>query len=308
MSSSTVTYTSVYSDSEPWRFQQVSDAEPQSPKDTQATTGHWIRALVPGAPQSQLCTWSRSTKKEDPEKDPTDYPADKGDDDDDDDDGEEEESFKDNEDEDVEDEEHLALADSPLPRLYTDLPSEADEDEFSLTPLVSRHTAGFYDGDLNGPFIWYSAMVISSTFIPTLGEYIVVYLVYPILPVIPKQSKSYRRIKSLLDAVRITVAHVFVNTAQLELVLLVQNYALWEVIENGATLPKTKLVEGVMTEMPITTTEEKDQRILEVKARSTLMMGIPNEHQLKLNSIKDAKKLLEAIEKRFSGNEAFRDA
>ncbi|GJZ83053.1 putative ribonuclease H-like domain-containing protein, partial [Tanacetum coccineum] len=35
------------------------------------------------------------------------------------------------------------------------------------------------------------------------------------------------------------------------------------------------------------------------KARSTLMMGIPNEHQLKFNSIKDAKLLLEAIEKRF---------
>ncbi|GJY02464.1 hypothetical protein Tco_0360616 [Tanacetum coccineum] len=58
-------------------------------------------------------------------------------------------------------------------------------------------------------------------------------------------------------------------------------------------------MEGVMTEMPITTAEEKAQRRLEVKARSTLMMGIPNEHQLKFNSIKDAKKLLEAIEKRF---------
>ncbi|GJR53311.1 retrovirus-related pol polyprotein from transposon TNT 1-94 [Tanacetum coccineum] len=77
------------------------------------------------------------------------------------------------------------------------------------------------------------------------------------------------------------------------------NYALWEVIENGATLLKTKIVEGVMTEMPITTAEEKAQRRLEVKARSTLMMGIPNEHQLKFNSIKDAKKLLEAVEKRF---------
>ncbi|GJS03258.1 putative ribonuclease H-like domain-containing protein [Tanacetum coccineum] len=43
---------------------------------------------------------------------------------------------------------------------------------------------------------------------------------------------------------------------------------------------------------------------LEVKARSTLMMGIPNEHQLKFNSIKDAKSLLEAIEKRFGGNAA----
>ncbi|GJZ04792.1 hypothetical protein Tco_0538067 [Tanacetum coccineum] len=78
------------------------------------------------------------------------------------------------------------------------------------------------------------------------------------------------------------------------------DYALWEVIKNGATLPKTTTVEGVVIVMPITTTEEKAQRILEVKARSTLMMGIPNEHQLKFNSIKDAKKLLEAVIKKSS--------
>nr|GEW05137.1 uncharacterized mitochondrial protein AtMg00810-like [Tanacetum cinerariifolium] len=82
------------------------------------------------------------------------------------------------------------------------------------------------------------------------------------------------------------------------------DYALWEVIENGATLPKTKIMEGVITEMPITTAEEKAQRRLEVKARSTLMMGISNKHQLKFNSIKDSKKLLEAVEKRFGMNAA----
>nr|GEU41593.1 hypothetical protein [Tanacetum cinerariifolium] len=80
------------------------------------------------------------------------------------------------------------------------------------------------------------------------------------------------------------------------------DYALWDVIENGATLPKTTIVEGVMTEMPITTAEKKAQSRLEVKARSTLMMGITNEYQLKFISIKDAKKLLQAIEKRFGGN------
>nr|GEU56216.1 hypothetical protein [Tanacetum cinerariifolium] len=56
--------------------------------------------------------------------------------------------------------------------------------------------------------------------------------------------------------------------------------------------------------MPITTVEEKAQRRLEVKARSTLMMGNLNEHQLKFNSIKDAKQLLEAVEKRLGGNVA----
>nr|GEY00727.1 hypothetical protein [Tanacetum cinerariifolium] len=69
------------------------------------------------------------------------------------------------------------------------------------------------------------------------------------------------------------------------------DYAKWEVMENGATLPKTKIMKGVITVMPITTAKEKAKRRLEVKARSTLMMGIPNEHQLKFNSIKDAKKL-----------------
>ncbi|GJV01645.1 hypothetical protein Tco_1335214 [Tanacetum coccineum] len=82
------------------------------------------------------------------------------------------------------------------------------------------------------------------------------------------------------------------------------NYALWEVIEYGNSAPKTKLVEGVETIIPPTTVEEKVQKRLEMKARSTLMMDIPNEHQLKFNSIKDAKSLLEAVEKRFGGNAA----
>nr|GEX44601.1 hypothetical protein [Tanacetum cinerariifolium] len=40
------------------------------------------------------------------------------------------------------------------------------------------------------------------------------------------------------------------------------------------------------------------------ESKKYLMMGIPNEHQLKFNSIKDAKQLLEAVEKRFGGNAA----
>ncbi|GJY26098.1 retrovirus-related pol polyprotein from transposon TNT 1-94 [Tanacetum coccineum] len=73
------------------------------------------------------------------------------------------------------------------------------------------------------------------------------------------------------------------------------DYALWEVIENGNTAPKTTLVEGVEKVIPPTTTEEKAQRRLELKARNTLLMGIPNEHQLKFNSIKDAKSLLSEV-------------
>ncbi|GJZ38567.1 hypothetical protein Tco_0585130 [Tanacetum coccineum] len=76
------------------------------------------------------------------------------------------------------------------------------------------------------------------------------------------------------------------------------DYSLWEVIENGNAPPITKIIKGVETIIAPVTAEEKAQRRLELKARSTLLMGIPNEHQLKFNSIKDSKSLLQAIEKR----------
>ncbi|GJU29878.1 hypothetical protein Tco_1173467 [Tanacetum coccineum] len=67
--------------------------------------------------------------------------------------------------------------------------------------------------------------------------------------------------------------------------------------ENGNAPLITKVIEGVETIIAPTTAKEKAQRRLELKARSTLLMGIPNEHQLKFNSIKDAKSLLQAVEK-----------
>ncbi|GJX24166.1 hypothetical protein Tco_0228611 [Tanacetum coccineum] len=74
--------------------------------------------------------------------------------------------------------------------------------------------------------------------------------------------------------------------------------------ENGNAPPITKVIEGVETIIAPTTAKEKAQRRLELKERSTLLMGIPNEHQLKFNFIKDAKSLMQAVEKRFGGNAA----
>nr|GEY58012.1 hypothetical protein [Tanacetum cinerariifolium] len=73
--------------------------------------------------------------------------------------------------------------------------------------------------------------------------------------------------------------------------------------ENGNAPPITQ-VEGVETIIPPATAKENAQRRFELKARSTLLMGIPNEHQLKFNSIKYVKSLLQAVEKRFGGNAA----
>ncbi|GJV89345.1 putative ribonuclease H-like domain-containing protein [Tanacetum coccineum] len=52
------------------------------------------------------------------------------------------------------------------------------------------------------------------------------------------------------------------------------------------------------------TTEEKAQKKNHVKARSMLLMALPNKHQLTFNQYKDAKTLFAAIQTRFGGNDA----
>ncbi|GKF68923.1 hypothetical protein Tco_0198602, partial [Tanacetum coccineum] len=51
-----------------------------------------------------------------------------------------------------------------------------------------------------------------------------------------------------------------------------------------------------------TTTKEKQDRRNDMKARGTLLIALPNKDQLKFHSYKDAKLLMEAIEKRYGGN------
>nr|GFA66309.1 hypothetical protein [Tanacetum cinerariifolium] len=51
-----------------------------------------------------------------------------------------------------------------------------------------------------------------------------------------------------------------------------------------------------------TTAEQRLARKNELKARGTLLIALPDKHQLKFNTHKDAKTLMEAIEKRFGGN------
>ncbi|GKA64302.1 hypothetical protein Tco_0763908 [Tanacetum coccineum] len=74
--------------------------------------------------------------------------------------------------------------------------------------------------------------------------------------------------------------------------------------ENGNAPIVTKTVDGKETVIPPTSVEEKAQRRAELKARSTLLMALPNEHQLKFNSYKDAKTLMQAIENSFGAYES----
>nr|GEZ73218.1 hypothetical protein [Tanacetum cinerariifolium] len=78
-------------------------------------------------------------------------------------------------------------------------------------------------------------------------------------------------------------------------------------LEQSATVDEkmkenTKVIEGVVQPLTPTTAEQRLARKNELKARGTLLMALPDKHQLKFNTHKDAKTLMEAIEKRFCGN------
>nr|GEX65038.1 hypothetical protein [Tanacetum cinerariifolium] len=74
-----------------------------------------------------------------------------------------------------------------------------------------------------------------------------------------------------------------------------EHYALWEVIEFGDSYKAPPEETG------------KDKGLAgknDVKARTTLFLALPDEHQLRFNKYDSAKELLEAILKTFGGNEA----
>nr|GFB44828.1 ribonuclease H-like domain-containing protein [Tanacetum cinerariifolium] len=89
---------------------------------------------------------------------------------------------------------------------------------------------------------------------------------------------------------------------RIEQYFLIIDYSLWEVILNGDSPVPTRLVESVAQPVAPTTVVQKLARKNELKVRGTLLMALPDKHQLKFNSYKDAKSIMEAIEKRFGGN------
>nr|GEW26163.1 reverse transcriptase domain-containing protein [Tanacetum cinerariifolium] len=76
----------------------------------------------------------------------------------------------------------------------------------------------------------------------------------------------------------------------------------FKVILNGDSPTPTRIVDGVVQAVAPTTTEQRLAKKNELKARGTLLMALPDKHQLKFNIHKDAKSFMEAIKKRFGGN------
>nr|GEY49809.1 ribonuclease H-like domain-containing protein [Tanacetum cinerariifolium] len=84
----------------------------------------------------------------------------------------------------------------------------------------------------------------------------------------------------------------------IEQYFLMTDYSLWEVILNGDSPTPTRVVDGVVQAIVPTIAEQILAKKNELKARGNLLMALPDKHQLKFNIHKDAKSLMEAIEKR----------
>nr|GEX05378.1 reverse transcriptase domain-containing protein [Tanacetum cinerariifolium] len=93
-----------------------------------------------------------------------------------------------------------------------------------------------------------------------------------------------------------------------------EHYALWKVIEFGDSYAAPQEVsdtgsasEGSAKKKGRTvavTTEDMQKRRNDVKARTTLLLALPDEHQLRFSKYKTAQELWAAILKTFGGNEA----
>nr|GEV50624.1 hypothetical protein [Tanacetum cinerariifolium] len=89
----------------------------------------------------------------------------------------------------------------------------------------------------------------------------------------------------------------------MEQYLTFTDHALWEVIVNGDSVsPVASASIGAEGHIPPKIAEQKLARKNELKAKSTLMLAISDEHLLKFHACKDAKSLWEAIKNRFGGN------
>nr|GEY87935.1 hypothetical protein [Tanacetum cinerariifolium] len=89
---------------------------------------------------------------------------------------------------------------------------------------------------------------------------------------------------------------------RIEQYFFMTDYSLWEVILNGDSPIPMRVIDGVVQPITPTTTEQRLARKNELKTQGTLLMALPDKHQLKFNIHKDAKTLMKAIEKRFGGN------
>ncbi|GKC62893.1 hypothetical protein Tco_1095491 [Tanacetum coccineum] len=91
---------------------------------------------------------------------------------------------------------------------------------------------------------------------------------------------------------------------KMEHYLAYTDYPIWEVIQRGnGPVSVSTDTNGQIKVLPPKTAEEILARERERKARTTLLMAIPEDHLAKFHKMTDAKEMWDAIKSRFGGND-----
>nr|GEW90562.1 hypothetical protein [Tanacetum cinerariifolium] len=283
--------------------------------------------------------------EENPQKDPTDYPTDGGDDDDnespdyddnDDDDDDEYEAFENDDNE----EEHLALAKSSAVPVDDPVPSAEDKEAFETNkstpkpaPSLRRRTTRI---SIPSPPLPLPSPPTTS---PTYAEAPMGYRAARIQlrttsppthhpseipsPPLLLPSTSYR--DDFLEAdmplwkragftnltgrfeVRESSAAAAARQHGLDVTTVIEFRNSYVAPKNGAaTDSASKRTATKKGRTVASTIEDMQKRRNDVKARTTLLLDLLDEHQLRFNKYKTAQELWAAILKTFGGNEATR--
>nr|GEV03872.1 putative ribonuclease H-like domain-containing protein [Tanacetum cinerariifolium] len=148
---------------------------------------------------------------------------------------------------------------------------------------------------------------------------------FPLAEEVPTASEESSDCKKKREATAVKIALLLKSRqncqsksddsyAKIQQYLQHEHYALWEVIKFGdsyevpasaATTETASDGTGEKSGRTVTvTTEDMQKRKNDVKARTTLLLSLPDEHQLRFSKYKTAQELWAAILKTFGGNEA----
>ncbi|GJY80304.1 putative ribonuclease H-like domain-containing protein [Tanacetum coccineum] len=138
------------------------------------------------------------------------------------------------------------------------------------------------------------------------GDFRVKYAENPQNPLpVPQPSQQAPHTVSTIKLQILKKGEYDIWAMKMEHYLAHTDYPIWEVIQKGnGPVNVSTYTNGQIKVLPPKTAEEILSRERK-KARTTLLMAIPEEHLAKFHKISDDKEMWEAIKSRFGGNEAF---
>nr|GEY50500.1 ribonuclease H-like domain-containing protein [Tanacetum cinerariifolium] len=95
-----------------------------------------------------------------------------------------------------------------------------------------------------------------------------------------------------------------ISAMKMEHYLSHTDYPIWQVIQNGnSPVSVTTDTNGMIKVLPPKIAEEVMAREREIKAKTTFLMALPEDHLAKFHKMTDEKEMWEAIKSRFGGND-----